>query len=181
MATRNRSRLCAVGRPQTSNGDDGRAGYRRGPRNLTKAARVRLRSDGAWVEGTQPDLRADPVYLGPSRPKFSVAATRLCPVGHTAQPFGCAHPSGGPETYRCHAAVMEQQYSCSAGCLGCCITVTARRNSAHSTGFRPLQGFVLHICINRLLRQVGTTSQTAERGFETERSATRTKLGLALG
>jgi hypothetical protein len=46
--------------------------------------------------------------------------------------------------------------------------------------FGPLQELVLHICINRLLRQVGTASETAERSFGTMRSATRPKLGLAL-
>ena len=45
--------------------------------------------------------------------------------------------------------------------------------------FGPLREFVLYICINRLLRQVGTASETAERSFGTTRSATRpNKIGV---
>jgi hypothetical protein len=178
ISTRNRTRFGAVGRPRTSDATIAVQHIGGSPRNIGK--RRDPVAIGWRMTGGSAAPTAGRPGLGRNRSKFSVAITRLYPLRHTARSFGRAHPSGGPKTYKCHATVMGQQYSNSADRSGCCRTVTARRNSAHSIGFRPLRGFVLHICINRLLRQVGTASETAERSFETARSATRPKLGLAL-
>jgi hypothetical protein len=108
--------------------------------------------------------RRQPVQAGADRSqprdRATVARQRHSPIFWT-----CA-PSGGPKTHRCHAAVIKQQYSK----FRVSRSIRMLQNYHCAAQFCSFDGLssapwmrVLHICINRLLRQVGTASQRAEK------------------